>query len=60
MGKRKIKKSEIVNQNISPEEEQYRYLFDFAHYLENLTRGPVSGATQLLRVFLAEKKEKNG
>lgn len=32
-------------------------MFDFAHWLENLDRGAVSGATQLLRKFLNGDKE---
>lgn len=58
MGKRKTKKTEVVEQKITEEEQQYRHLFDFAHYLENLTRAPVSGATHLLRTYLAEQKDK--
>jgi hypothetical protein len=30
-------------------------MYDFAYYLENMPRGPVGGATQLLRQFLSEK-----
>lgn len=45
---------------ISAEEQNYRLLFDFAYYLENLPRGSVSGALVLLRQFLKEVSEKNG
>lgn len=43
---------------ITEEEEIYRMMFDFAYYLENLPRGSVSGATELLRLFLRERKGK--
>lgn len=59
MGKSTRKKTTITKPdkiNISKEEEQYRHLFDFAHYLENLQRGPVPCATQLLRTYLANDK----
>jgi hypothetical protein len=54
MGKRKSKAcpSDPKPQNITEEEHQYRLLFDFAYWLENLERGSVGGATQLLRRFL--------
>jgi len=34
----------------------FRILFDFAHYLENMQRAPVAGATAILRKFLEEKE----
>lgn len=60
MGKRKSKASpsDPKPENITEEEHQYRLLFDFAYWLENLDRGAVGGATQLLRKFLyGEKNE---
>jgi hypothetical protein len=58
MGKSKSKKTTVVEQNITKEEQTYQLLFDFAHYLENMSRGAVGGATQLLRTFLQEQKNK--
>lgn len=54
MGKRKTSnKGKIPDKpKITPEEESYRLLFDFAHHLENLSRGAVSHATDILREFL--------
>lgn len=40
---------------VSKEEQQYRLLFDFADYLEQLDRGAVGGAKILLRDFLKKK-----
>lgn len=58
MGKsKKPNKSEVPKELvITAEEENYRILFDFAYYLENLSRGSVSGATELLRLFLSKRK----
>lgn len=60
MGKSKRPNAEQVPKElkITKEEENYRILFDFAYYLENLKRGQVSGATELLRLFLNERKGK--
>lgn len=60
MGKSKKRNTEDIPKEfkITPEEENYRILFDFAYYLENLKRGQVSGATELLRLFLNERKGK--
>lgn len=45
----------IPQQKLSEQELAYRILFDFAHYLENMQRAPVAGATVILRKFLEEK-----
>lgn len=60
MGKSKKRDKEEIPREliITQEEENYRILFDFAYYLENLKRGPVSGAIELLRLFLNERKGK--
>lgn len=57
MGKSKGKNPKTPTEKVqlSPAEEQYRLMYDFAYYLENMPRGPVGGATQLLRQFLSEK-----
>lgn len=58
MGKSKNKNKKSTpteKQEITEQESQYRILFDFAYYLENLSRGSVGGATQLLRLFLIDK-----
>ena len=61
MGKSKKRdKTEVPKELvITQEEENYRILFDFAYYLENLKRGQVSGAIELLRLFLNERKGKS-
>jgi len=61
MGKSKKRNTEELPKElrITEEEAQYRLLFDFAYYLENLSRGSVGGATTLLRQFLSERKGKN-
>jgi hypothetical protein len=54
MGK---KKEPSPQPAISEEEKQYRLLFDFAYWLENgLGKAGCSGATELLRKFLRERK----
>ena len=63
MRRRKIKKSpagtvipgELPLEKVSEEEKQYRLLYDFADYLEQLDRGAVGGAKILLREFLKKK-----
>lgn len=61
MGKSKKRNKEDLPRElvITQEEENYRVLFDFAYYLENLNRGSVSGAIELLRLFLNERKGKS-
>lgn len=54
MGKRKNKQPK-VELNLTEEEKQYRLLFDFAYYIENLPRGNVGGAIILLREFLTQR-----
>ena len=57
MGKRK--KQTIEPQNITDEERIYQLLFEFAYYLENgLGKAGCGGATELLRKFLQERKDK--
>lgn len=58
MGKAKTRNPKELPKElvITQEEENYRILFDFAYYLENLKRGPVGGAIDLLRLFLNERK----
>lgn len=62
MGKTKKRNQEELPKElvVTKEEEQYRLLFDFAYYLENLSRGSVGGAMNLLHQFLSERSEKNG
>lgn len=59
MGKRK-EQSPKFREDITQEEENYRILFDFAYWLENgLGKAGCGGATELLRKFLKERKEKD-
>ena len=59
MGKRK-EQSPKFRPEITQEEENYRILFDFAYWLENgLGKAGCGGATELLRKFLKERKEKD-
>ena len=59
MGKRK-EQSPKFRPEITQGEENYRILFDFAYWLENgLGKAGCGGATELLRKFLKERKEKD-
>lgn len=59
MGKKKARAEPVdYRKSLTDEEANMYILFDFAYYLENLPRGNVTGATQLLRTFLAELNDK--
>ena len=58
MGKRK-ESGPRTRPQITQEEENYQIIFDFAYWLENgLGKAGCGGATELLRRFLQERKEK--
>lgn len=60
MAKRKKQAPIPAELEVSEEENNMRILFDFAYWLENMPgKTGLPGAISILRMFLAERKERD-